>query len=79
VKRRRWGNRGNRAAGVTGGRGNGLFTHWPQNRKTGEEWPRRFTRRRKEMRIVSTFLPLILVILEVKVKIIRKTTIRKTR
>ena len=31
------------------------------------------------MRIVSIFLPLIVVILEVKVKIIRKSIIRKTR
>ena len=31
------------------------------------------------MRMVSIFLPLIVVILEVKVKIIRKSIIRKTR
>jgi hypothetical protein len=64
---------------VSGGRVNGLFTRWPQNRKTGEDQPRRFTRRRKEMPKVSIFLPLIIVILEVKVKIIRKIVVRKTR
>jgi hypothetical protein len=79
VKRRRGGNRGDRVAGVKLGRVNGLFIRWPQNGKTGEERPRRFTRRRKEMRIFSIFLPLIVVILDVKVKIIRKTIIRKTR
>jgi hypothetical protein len=31
------------------------------------------------MRTISIFLPLIVVILEVKVKIIRKTILRKTR
>jgi hypothetical protein len=43
--------------------------------------PRRFTRRRNEMSTVSIFLPLIVVILELKVKVIviRKTIIRKQR
>jgi hypothetical protein len=56
-----------------------LFTPQPQNGKTGGERPRRPTRRRNEMRYISIFLPLILVILEVKVKIVRKPIIRKTR
>jgi hypothetical protein len=41
--------------------------------------PRRLTRRRNEMRTISIFLPLIVVILEVKVKITRKLIIRKPR
>jgi hypothetical protein len=41
--------------------------------------PRRLTRRRNEMRHISIFLPLIVVILEVKVKITRKLIIRKAR
>jgi hypothetical protein len=64
---------------VSAGRVNGLFTSWPHNRKTGGDWPRRFTRRRNEMHKVSIFLPPIGVILEVKVKIIGKTIIRKRR
>jgi hypothetical protein len=82
MKRRRGGNRGRRGAGVRLGRDvqvNASFTPWSQNRKAGEDGPRRLTRRKHEMRIVSIFLPLIVVILEVKVKIIRKSIIRKTR
>jgi hypothetical protein len=45
---------------------------------TGNE-PRRLTRRRSEMLTISIFLPLIVVILEVKVKITRKSIIRKAR
>jgi hypothetical protein len=57
----------------------GFFTPWPQNGKTGEDRPRRFTRRRKEMSQVSIFLPLIIVSLVVKVKIVWKPIIRKKR
>jgi hypothetical protein len=56
-----------------------FFTPRPQNEKTGGEWPRRFSRWRNEISTVSNFLPWILVILEVKVKIIWKVTIRKRR
>ena len=74
------GNRGGREAGVRLRRGvNGSFTSWPQNGKAGGEGPRRPTRRRIEMVRVLIFLPLIVVIIEVKVKIIRKPIIRKTR
>jgi hypothetical protein len=57
----------------------GFFTPWPHNEKTGGDWPRRFSSWRKEMSYVSIFLPIVVVILEVKVKIIWKPIIRKTR
>jgi len=49
--------------------------------KPARNWPRRLTRRRKEVHKISIFLPLFLVILGVKVKVIliRKTIVRKQR
>jgi hypothetical protein len=47
--------------------------------KPAGKWPRRFTRRRNEMSKISILLPLIVVILDVKVKIIWKPIIRKKR
>jgi hypothetical protein len=64
---------------------NGSFTPGLQNGKAGGEQSRRLTRRRIESMRYLIFLPLIVVILEVKVKIIRcrlvfrKPTIRKAR
>ena len=56
-----------------------MFTPGPQNRKAGGDRPRRLTRRRNEVPNISIFLPLIIVILKVKVKIIRKSILRKRR
>jgi hypothetical protein len=56
-----------------------LFTRQRQNGKTGGEGPRRFSRWRNEMRKISNFLPQILVICDVKVKIVWKLIIRKRR
>jgi hypothetical protein len=58
---------------------NRSFTPRSENRKAGEDWPRQLTRRRNEVHTISIFLPLIVVILEVKVKIIRKPILRKKR
>jgi hypothetical protein len=61
------------------GRIKGFFTPWSHNQKTGGDRPRRFTRWRNEMPTISNFLPWILVIFDVKVKIVWKVIIRKRR
>jgi hypothetical protein len=47
--------------------------------KPAGNWPRRFSRRRNEMWNISIFLPMIVVTLDVKVKVIWKVIIRKRR